>query len=85
MEKFSDLGPPIFEKSRFFQTPESLILWLPQLQPGATHMVRPNQIFFLPIYHPRWVLQSGQLKNFWAADSLSSPYWAVVLKDSAAG
>ena len=36
MENFSDLGPPIFEKSRFFKTPESPILWVPQLQPGAT-------------------------------------------------
>ena len=36
MEKISDLGPPIFEKSRFFKTPESPILWVPQLHRGAT-------------------------------------------------
>ena len=44
------------------------------------HTVHQNQKIFSPIYQPRWVLQNGQQKNFWLADTHSSPYWPVVLK-----
>ena len=49
------------------------------------HTVRRNQKFFSPIYQPRWVLQNGQQKNFWVADTHSSPYWPVVIRARAAG
>ena len=36
MQKISDLAPPISEKTRFFKTPDLPIIWVPQLQTGAT-------------------------------------------------
>ena len=46
------------------------------------HTVHQNQKSFSPIYQPRWVLQNGQQKIFWVADTHSSPYWPVVLKET---
>ena len=80
MENFSDLGPPIFEKSRFFKTPESPILWVPQLQPGATPTWCAQIKFFFANLPPQMGTSKWATKKFLGTKQPFEPLLSCSLK-----
>ena len=65
MQKISDLAPPISEKTRFFKTPDLPIIWVPQLQTGATptRFIKIKK-FFRQFTNPDGYFKMGNKKIF---------------------